>query len=287
MKDAYSFAVDKADAVRCYQKMFLGYLRTFARLGLKAIPMRAESGAIGGDLSHEFIVLAQTGESKVFCDADWLALDVLSDAPDYHQDLTDFFAKYTSLYAATEDRHDPERSPIPQERLIEKRGIEVGHIFYFGTKYSKPLGASVTLESGESVPVEMGSYGIGISRLVGALIEANHDPYGIVWPLSIAPFQTGLIDLGGEECRAFCEDFYRTLGERGIETLYDDRKESAGIKFSDMDLIGLPWQVIVGPRGLKSGVVELKNRQSGQRETLSPESALAHLHQHQAQIIPF
>ncbi len=276
MKDAYSFDLDFAGAKRAYNKMFVAYLRTFARMGLKAIPMRAESGPIGGDLSHEFIILAQTGESAVYCDKRWLETDILAATVNYESDLEPFFQKWTQLYAATDDKHDPKACPVPKEELVEARGIEVGHIFYFGTKYSKPLNATVTGPNGETMAVEMGSYGIGVSRLVGAIIEASHDENGIVWPEAVAPFRVALINLraADEKCCAAADDLYRKLQLAGADVLYDDRDESPGAKFATMDLIGLPWQLTVGPRGLNQGVVELKDRKTGKREELSPEAAL-------------
>ncbi len=279
MKDAYSFDIDPAGAKRAYQRMFLAYLRTFARMGLKAIPMRADTGPIGGDLSHEFIILAETGESGVFCHKDWLNLDVLQDAPGYDADLQPFFDRCTGIYAATDEKHDPAASPVPESELVSARGIEVGHIFYFGTKYSKPMNAVVAGPDGEAVPVEMGSYGIGVSRLMGAIIEASHDGNGIIWPDQVAPFDVGLVNLkvGDADTDRVCQDLYDRLGAAGREVLYDDRDERPGVKFADMDLIGLPWQLVVGPRGLKSGVVELKRRATGTKEELSVESALARL----------
>ena len=259
--------------------MFLAYLRTFARMGLSAIPMKAESGPIGGDMSHEFIILAETGESAVFCDKQWVELDVLAAAPSFEDDLDPFFVHHTGIYAATEEKHDPATCPLPPEQLVTARGIEVGHIFYFGTKYSKPLGAVVTGPNGEPVTVEMGSYGIGVSRLVAAIIEASHDDNGIIWPESVAPYKVGLINLkqGDEACDRVCEDLYDDLITAGVEVLYDDRNDRPGVKFADMDLIGLPWQLVVGPRGLKSGVVELKNRKTGEKVELSQDAALAKL----------
>ena len=279
MKDAYSFDLDFAGAKRAYQKMFLAYLRTFARMGLRAIPMKAESGPIGGDMSHEFIILAETGESAVFCDRRWVEWDVLATAPAYDQDLEPFFADATGIYAATEEKHDPATCPLPAEQLVTARGIEVGHIFYFGTKYSKPLGAVVAGPDGNPVTLEMGSYGIGVSRLVAAVIEASHDDAGIIWPESVAPFKVGLINLksGDAACDKVCADLYTNLGTAGVEVLYDDREDRPGVKFADMDLIGLPWQLVVGPRGLKTGTVELKNRATGERVELSQDSALGRL----------
>jgi prolyl-tRNA synthetase len=279
MKDAYSFDIDKAGAVRSYNKMFVAYLRTFARLGLQAIPMQADTGPIGGDLSHEFIILADTGESQVFCHRKFMEFDVLGEGVDYDADLATVVEKWTGLYAATDEKHDAEQEKILGDDLITARGIEVGHIFYFGTKYSTAMGATVTGRDGGDVAVEMGSYGIGVSRLVAAIIEAYHDDDGIIWPDQVAPFAAGILNLkvGDRDCDAVCEDLYAKLAAAGRGALYDDRDERAGAKFADMDLIGLPWQVIVGPRGIKSGIVELKRRSTGEREELSPESALARL----------
>jgi prolyl-tRNA synthetase len=276
MKDAYSFDLDAKGAKHSYNKMFVAYLRTYARMGLKAIPMRAETGPIGGDLSHEFIILAETGESAVYCDKAWLETDILAAEVDYDSDLEPAFKKWTSLYAATDDMHDAAKSPLPADQLVTARGIEVGHIFYFGTKYSKPMNAVVAGPNGETVPVEMGSYGIGVSRLVGAIIEASHDDKGIIWPEAVAPFRVGLINLRAADakCVAAADALHAKLRDAGIETLYDDRDESAGAKFATMDLIGLPWQLVLGPRGLASGTVELKNRATGVKEEIPVEAAL-------------
>jgi prolyl-tRNA synthetase len=276
MKDAYSFDLDYEGAVRSYRKFFVAYLRTFARMGLKAIPMQAESGPIGGDMSHEFQILAETGESKVYCDKAFLDFDPLQSDIDYDSDLKPLVDRWTSLYAAADDKHDPAKCPIQGDRLLEARGIEVGHIFYFGTKYSAPLGANVDGPDGRSTTVHMGSYGIGVSRLVGAIIEASHDEAGIVWPESVAPFRVGLINLkvGDAKTDALCADLYGKLRQRKVEVLYDEREERAGAKFADMDLIGLPWQVIVGPRGAAAGNVEVKYRRTGERAEMSVDQAL-------------
>jgi len=276
MKDAYSFDPDYDGARRAYNRMFLCYLRSFARMGLKAIPMQADTGPIGGDLSHEFIILADTGESEVFCHKDFLEFDALSEGEVADDGLEDRVAKWTSLYAATDEMHDPSKAAELGDALVSARGIEVGHIFYFGTKYSEAMGARVTGPDGEEVALEMGSYGIGVSRLVGGIIEASHDEDGIIWPDAVAPFAVGLINLrtGDDDCDAACEDIYGKLRHAGIEVLYDDRAERAGGKFADMDLIGLPWHLIIGPRGLKNGVVEVKRRDTGEREELSLEAAL-------------
>ncbi|HJS31195.1 MAG TPA: proline--tRNA ligase [Alphaproteobacteria bacterium] len=279
MKDNYSFDIDAKGAKHSYNKMFVAYLRTFARMGLKAIPMRADTGPIGGDLSHEFIILADTGESEVYCDVAWLDADMARLDVDFEQDLEPLVQQWLSRYAATVEKHDPDRCPVPPERLRKARGIEVGHIFYFGTKYSKPMNAVVAGPNGESIVPEMGSYGIGVSRLVGAIIEASHDENGIIWPDGVAPFDVGLVNLrvGDARCDAVSSDIYGRLRAAGKQVLYDDRDESAGAKFATMDLIGLPWQLVVGPRGLKAGKIELKRRRSGQREELSIEAALHRL----------
>ncbi|MHA1152417.1 MAG: proline--tRNA ligase [Alphaproteobacteria bacterium] len=281
MKDNYSFDLDYDGAKISYNKMFVSYLRTFARLGLQAIPMAADTGPIGGDLSHEFIILADTGESAVFCHSDFLDFDVLGAEVDYEADLEPVVRAWTKLYARTDDKHDPAvfETEVPTDKRVQRRGIEVGHIFYFGTKYSEPLKALVAMPEDEPVAVHMGSYGIGVSRLVGAVIEASHDEHGIIWPEAVAPFKVGLINLKttAPDCSKACEDIYAKLQEAGIEVLYDDRDERAGAKFAEMDLIGLPWQLVIGPRGLDKGVVELKRRAGGAREELSLEAALARL----------
>jgi prolyl-tRNA synthetase len=241
--------------------------------------MAADTGPIGGDLSHEFIILAETGESEVFCHKDLLDFDVLGEDIDYEADLQPVVDRWTGLYAATDEKHDAAEAAKLGDALINARGIEVGHIFYFGTKYSKAMNATVTGAAGDRIFPEMGSYGIGVSRLVGGLIEAFHDDNGIVWPESVAPFGAGIINLktGDAECDAVSGDLYAKLEAGGCEPLYDDRDERAGAKFADMDLIGIPWQIVVGPRGVKNGVVEFKNRASGEREEISAESALARL----------
>ncbi len=280
MKDAYSFDLDQAGARRAYNRMFVAYLRTFARLGLRAIPMQADTGPIGGDLSHEFIILAETGESAVFCDKALVERDVLGQGVDYESDLQPIVDSWTAPYAATEEKHDAARfEALPQERQLAARGIEVGHIFYFGTKYSKPMGAVVQGPGGESITLEMGSYGIGVSRLVGAIIEASHDDAGIIWPMSVAPFHVGLINLKVDDaaCAQAANDLQAKLEAAGLTVLHDDRDERAGAKFATMDLIGLPWQVTVGPRGVKAGVVEVKQRATGAKEELSVDAAIAKL----------
>jgi prolyl-tRNA synthetase len=271
MKDNYSFDLDFEGAKRSYDNMFVAYLKTFRRMGLTAIPMRAATGAIGGDMSHEFQVLAATGESEVFYDIAFEEIDFLRDQLDVEH--------LKALYAATEEKHDPASCPVPKGRLRSGRGIEVGQIFYFGTKYSKPMGAVVTGPDGQEIPVEMGSYGIGVSRLVGALIEVYHDDAGIIWPEPVAPYRVGLINLRPADpaCSALVADLEARLTRAGVEPLIDDRDESPGAKFAAMDLIGLPWQAVVGPRGLRQGVVELKRRATGERAELSPEALIPRL----------
>ncbi|MCH2395603.1 proline--tRNA ligase [Oceanibaculum sp.] len=279
MKDAYSFDVDYEGAKRAYNKMFVAYLRTFDRLGLKAIPMAADTGPIGGDMSHEFIILAETGESQVFCHKGWMDLGISGIEVDFEGDLQPVVDKFTSLYAATDEKHVPADCPVPASELIETRGIEVGHIFYFASKYSEPLKAEVQMPDGSTGPVHMGSYGIGVSRLVGGIIEASHDEAGIIWPESVAPFKVGLVNLkaGDADCTRACDDLYTKLNAAGVEVLYDDRDERPGPKLATMDLIGLPWQLVVGPRGLQNGMVEIKNRRTGEKQELSIDSALSKL----------
>ncbi|MCW6507939.1 proline--tRNA ligase [Lichenifustis flavocetrariae] len=282
MKDAYSFDLDYAGAKHSYNKMFVAYLRTFARLGVKAIPMVADTGPIGGDLSHEFLILASTGESEVFCHKDYLgftppAADVDFDDVAGLQGIVD---KWTSLYAATSEKHDAAAfEALPADAKVSARGIEIGHIFYFGTKYSAPMKATVNGPDGKDVPVHMGSYGIGPSRVVAALIEAGHDEAGIIWPDAVAPFQVGIANLkvGDGTTDAACAKIYKALTAAGIDVLYDDRDERPGAKFATMDLIGLPNQVIVGPKGLAEGKVELKNRRTGARDLVSVDDCLVRL----------
>ncbi len=278
MKDNYSFDVDAAASRLSYHRMFLAYLRTFQALGLTSIPVRAESGPIGGDMSHEFVILADTGESGVFCDRGILDHPVPGPVYDDPEELQRIVDQWTGPYAATDDMHEPERfeREVPEERRVEARGIEVGHVFYFGTKYSEKLGVVVDLPDGSRVPVEMGSYGIGVSRLVGAIIEAGHDDRGILWPTSVAPFQVGLANLRQNDpaCAECASAMYDSLTGAGVEVLYDDRDERAGTKLADLDLLGFPWQVVVGPRGVAQGVVELRARATGESAEVSPEDAL-------------
>ncbi len=278
MKDAYSFDIDEAAARLSYNKMFVAYLRTFARMGLKAIPMRAETGPIGGDLSHEFIVLAETGESGVYCNKDVLDLPIPGEDVDYEGDLTPIIKQWTNLYAATEDVHDAARyeSEVPVDKRVQTRGIEVGQIFYFGTKYSDSMKAVVSGADGVERPIHGGSYGVGVSRLVGAIIEACHDEAGIKWPEAVAPFRVAILNLkqGAEETNAACEKLYAALTAKGVDVLYDDTDQRPGGKFATADLIGIPWQVLIGPKGLAEGKVEIKKRSDGSREFLSLDETL-------------
>jgi prolyl-tRNA synthetase len=276
MKDAYSFDLDEEGLRTSYEAMFVAYLRTFARLGLTAVPVKAPTGPIGGDLSHEFHILADTGESALFYDA---AIEDVSRDDLLAADASTI-ARLTGLYAMEEEEHAKVADcPVPMDRLRTRRGIEVGHIFAFGTKYSASMGLSVQTRDGRQVHPQMGSYGIGVSRLMGAIIEASHDEKGIVWPDSVAPFQVGLVNMRSDDSNvtSAADEIYGRLRESGVDTLYDDRDERGGAKFATMDLIGLPWQLIVGPKGLERGVVELKRRSDGEREELSIESALARL----------
>lgn len=279
MKDAYSFDVDYASARKSYNRMLVAYLNTFARLGLKAVPVRAETGPIGGNLSHEFQILADTGESQLYAERALLDSDILARNLGPNDDIDAYVDEVTSFYAAADEMHVPENCPVPADQIETRRGIEVGHIFYFGTKYSEPFKAMVVGPDGTNGLVHMGSYGIGVSRLVAGIIEASHDDNGIIWPESVAPFKVGLISLraGDAAVEAVCEQLYSGLNKAGVEVLYDDRNERAGAKFADMDLIGLPWQVLVGPKGVAAGVVELKNRATGERLELSVDAVLAKL----------
>jgi len=279
MKDAYSFDLDYDGARTAYNNMFVAYLKTFARLGLKAIPLRADTGPIGGDLSHEFVILADTGESEVFYHKDLLNLATPEKAHYSAEELQEIVDIWTKYYAAADDMHDPDACDIAEDDLVSRRGIEVGHIFHFGTKYSDALGASVAGPDGKDTIVSMGSYGIGVSRLVGGIIEASHDENGIIWPEEVAPFKVGLINLksGDDACDTACDDFYGKLTIAGIDVLYDDTSGRAGEKFAKMDLIGLPWQATIGPRGVKSGMVEVKNRASGEKFELDFDAALTKL----------
>lgn len=280
MKDGYNFDLTKEDALHAYNRHMVSYLRTYERMGLTAIPMRADSGPIGGDDTHEFLVLASTGESEVFYDTAVTDLKLGARAIDYDDraQVADVCREFTTLYARTDETHDAGLfDQIPEDRRKVGRGIEVGQIFYFGTKYSDPMGATVVNDKGERVPVHMGSHGIGVSRLLGAIIEASHDDKGIIWPEGVTPFPVGIVNLkqGDVATDSACLAIYKALADKGLEALYDDRDERAGAKFATMDLIGLPWRITVGPRGLAAGKVELTSRRTGESEELSPEAAVA------------
>jgi len=281
MKDAYSFDIDETSARKSYNKMFAAYLRTFSRMGLKSIPMRADTGPIGGDLSHEFIILAETGESAVFCDKRLIEMSVPDRDLDFDGDLQPIVDQFTSLYAATDEVHDEAafESAVPAEARVSARGIEVGHIFFFGDKYSAPMKAVVAGPDGKEVPVQMGSYGVGVSRLMGAIIEAHHDEDGCKWPTPVAPFHVGLVNLkpGDEATDAACAALYEAMQGAGVEVLYDDTPARPGEKFARMDLIGLPYQLVIGPRGLGEGAAEVKRRADGDREDVPVDKAAAHL----------
>jgi prolyl-tRNA synthetase len=284
MKDGYNFDLTKEDALHAYNRHLVSYLRTYERMGLQAIPMRADSGPIGGDDTHEFLVLAETGESEVFYDSAVTELCFGDRAIDYdsHAECAAVMEEFTSKYARTDETHDPALfDAVPEERRRTARGIEVGQIFYFGTKYSEAMGATVQGPDGKPTPVHMGSHGIGVSRLLGAIIEASYDDKGIIWPEGVTPFHAGIVNLkqGDEEADAACDALYASLTALGLEPLYDDRKERAGGKFATMDLIGLPWRITVGPRGLKNGVVELTSRRTGESEEMPPEAAVERLAQ--------
>jgi prolyl-tRNA synthetase len=278
MKDAYSFDIDEAGARRSYNRMFLAYLNVYARLGLKAIPVRADTGPIGGDLSHEFIILADTGESEVFAHRDLVEMGAPGPDIDWDGDLQPMVDQRTRLYAASDEMHDQARfeAEAPEDKRMTARGIEVGHIFYFGEKYSKPMKALVTGPDGKDVPAQMGSYGVGVSRLVAGIIEASHDEAGIIWPDSVAPFGAAVVNLrpGTAEVDAVAEQAYKALTELGKEPLLDDRDDRPGAKFASLDLVGIPWQLIVGPKGVADGVVEIKRRATGERQTLPLDAAL-------------
>ena len=283
MKDGYNFDIDVPSALHAYNRHMVSYLRTYERMGLTAIPMRADSGPIGGEDTHEFLVLASTGESEVFYDEAVTNLKLGQREIDYdnREQVAEVCKEFTTLYARTDETHDAAKfdAEVPEERRRVGRGIEVGQIFFFGTKYSESMGALVVNDKGERVPVQMGSHGIGVSRLLGAIIEASHDDKGIIWPEGVTPFHAGIVNLkqGDAAADAACESLYKALADKGLEALYDDRDERAGAKFATMDLIGLPWRITVGPRGLANGKVELTSRRTGESEELSPEAAVERL----------
>ena len=266
MKDNYSFDLNEKEAKKSYDKMFKAYIKTFIRMGLTPISLRAETGPIGGNLSHEFQILAKTGESKLYYDKKLEQLNPENIDPNELQ----------SFYAAVDNQHNDNNCPIPKEDLKISKGIEVGHIFYFGTKYSEKLNAFIQDQNGKNIPVHMGSYGIGVSRLVGAIIEAYHDDKGIQWPISVAPFKIAIINLmpDDQDCATKAMDYYKYLMDNKIDVILDDRFCSIGKKLSDNELIGIPYQIIIGKRDLKNGFVELKNRQTNKIEKIETDKLI-------------
>lgn len=271
MKDAYSFDVDYESSIISYNKMFVAYMKLFKKMGLKAIPMKADTGPIGGDLSHEFIIIAETGESEVYLEKELLSFDGILKEVNYDSNLQDMVDKYTSFYAATDEKHDPKAYNKDLNNLIKSRGIEVGHIFHFGQKYSKPMQANINTNIGNNIPAYMGSYGVGLSRLVGAVIEANHDEKGIIWPKELTPWYYNLINLknGDDDCDNICYDLYNKIKSMSKTVLYDDTMDRAGSKLAKADLIGIPFQIIIGPRGIKDKIFDLKDRKNGEIKKLS------------------
>ncbi len=271
MKDAYSFDVDYESSIISYNKMFVAYMKLFKKMGLKAIPMKADTGPIGGDLSHEFIIIAETGESEVYLEKELLSFDGILNEVNYDSNLQDMVDKYTSFYAATDEKHDPKAYNKDLNNLIKSRGIEVGHIFHFGQKYSKPMQANINTNIGNNIPAYMGSYGVGLSRLVGAVIEANHDEKGIIWPKELTPWYYNLINLknGDDDCDNVCYDLYNKIKSMSKTVLYDDTMDRAGSKLAKADLIGIPFQIIIGPRGIKDKIFDLKDRKNGEIKKLS------------------
>ncbi len=273
MKDAYSFDLDQASAVETYKKMMRAYLNTFKRLDMVAIPIRADTGPIGGDLSHEFHVFAETGESKIYYDKRYDAFKSRIGEVGVEELM--------SLYATTEDMHDPETCGVSPSELKETRGIEMGHIFYYGDKYSQKMNVKIMNQAGEMIYPHGGCYGIGVTRLMAALIETHHDAQGIVWPQEVAPFAVALINLktNDDTCNRLADEVYAALQDEGIEVLYEDSSQSAGTKFANMDLIGIPLQIIVGPRSSKDNKLEIKIRASGEKQEMEKEAALAYVFQ--------
>ena len=267
MKDNYSFDLNEIEAKKSYDNMFRAYIKTFIRMGLTPISLRAETGPIGGNLSHEFQILAKTGESTLYYDKKLETLNPETIDPNELQ----------SFYAAVDDQHDNDKCPISEDDLKISKGIEVGHIFYFGTKYSEKLNAYVQDQSGKNIPVHMGSYGIGVSRLVGAIIEAYHDDNGIKWPIDVAPFKIAIINLMPEDqdCDTKSLEYYEYFMKHNIEVILDDRICSIGKKLSDNELIGTPFQIIIGKRDLKNNLVEFKNRQNNKIEKISSNDVIS------------
>ena len=268
MKDAYSFDIDEPSALIAYEKMFIAYLKAFKMMGLNAIPVKADTGDMGGDLSHEFHILASNGESSIF----------------YQEGLEDYLnsndiniENYSKFYANEQDKHFEAECKIPPHELLNKRGIEVGHIFYLGDRYTKSMGVNVQDKNGKLIHPLMGCYGIGISRLVAAIIEASHDEKGIIWPEVVSPFDIMLINLktDNDECNSISLDLYDILRANKKDVLYDDTNLSAGNKFAHSELIGLPWIIVVGPKLAAQNMVEVKQRKTGETHQLSTEAVKA------------
>ena len=252
MKDAYSFDLSDDEAKKSYNKMFYSYIRTFNRLGLKAIPMAADTGPIGGDLSHEFIILAETGESQIFADKRIFEID-LNQYELTEQSLSKMREDFSSIYAVTDEKFKENdfAKNVKKENQIRTKGIEVGHIFYFGDKYSKPLNGLIDSHDGKKVAVKMGSYGIGVSRLVGATIEANYKNDVMKWPKSVSPFDVVIITSMGKNSNENikkAEKIYKELKKQNIDVLLDDVDENMSNKFKKHDLIGIPYQIILGSK---------------------------------------
>ena len=278
MKDAYSFDLNQEEAKLSYYKMFIAYLKTFKRLGLNAIPVAADSGPIGGNLSHEFSIIAETGESEIFCDRNLLEIDIDENIYNSNEKIISVVENYLNFYSATDDKHDEKKfnNLVSKNNQLNGRGIEVGHIFSFGDKYSNPMKASISGSDGKISDVFMGSYGIGVSRLVAAIIETSNDEKGIIWPTSVAPFLVNIINLKNKDdnCKNKCLEIHNNLAKNDIESIIDDRDESAGKKFSDSDLIGFPVTIIVGPRELENGNVEIRFRKEGSNQILPYSNVL-------------
>lgn len=271
MKDGYSLDLDYESAKRSYELMYNTYIKTFNDMGIKVIPVIADNGAIGGSLSHEFQILADTGESLIYYDKEF---DNLSN------NIVNNIDKIRNLYAADQQKHDPDNCPLSHDQINTKRGIEVGHIFYFGSKYSQMMNAFVNDQNGNRIPLEMGSYGIGVSRVVAAIIEASHDDRGIIWTKPIAPFKVAIVNLNinNTKCNELASNAYNTFINSDLDVLYDDTSESVGVKLSINDLIGTPWQIIIGPKYADKDMVELKNRITGEIKVNTLSEAINKIH---------
>lgn len=257
MKDAYSFHIDTASLQKTYDDMYGAYNKIFTRLGLKFRSVLADSGEIGGSFSQEFHVLAETGEDEI-----------------YYEENSD--------YAYNVEVAEKMRASNADHNLIKARGIEVGHIFQLGNKYSKAMNAVVTAEDGSQIPMEMGCYGIGVSRILGAAIEQNHDEHGIIWPDAMAPFQVALVPINyhrSEKVKAAADKLYQELTQAGFEVLLDDRNERPGAMFADMELIGIPHRLVIGEKGLDAGTIEYKGRRDKESQQIAAETIINYLNQ--------